>query len=74
VSKAIGLMLTIAGLVLAVWFARMLLEPGPAPLTSFVVAAIAVAMISVGLRYLLKARNKTPKGEPPEERLEGDKR
>jgi hypothetical protein len=68
VSKAIGLMLTIAGLVLAVWFVQMLLLPGPAPLTSFVVAAIAVAMLSVGLRYLLRSKI------GPKAASEGDKR
>ncbi len=54
ISKAIGFILTIAGLVLAVW-----LRPGcspccrePAPLPTFVVAAIAFAMISVGIRSL----------------------
>ena len=71
-SKAIGLMLTIAGLVLAVWFVQMLMLPGPAPLTSFVVAAIAVAMISVGTRYLLKS--KTPDATPQESGPKGDKR
>ena len=58
VSKAIGLTLTIAGLVLAVWFVRMLTAAGPAPLEIFIVAAIAAAMISVGLRYTLKSRKK----------------
>ena len=66
-SKALGLMLTIAGLVLVVWFVQMLMLPGPAPLTSFVVAAIAVAMISVGLRYLLKTKKAKAAAE-------GDKR
>jgi hypothetical protein len=51
-------MLTIAGLVLAVWFAQMLSRPGPAPLESFVVAAISAAMISVGIRYILKSPKK----------------
>jgi hypothetical protein len=60
-------MLTIAGLVLVVWFVQMLMLPGPAPLTSFVVAAIAVAMISVGLRYLLKTKKAKAAAE-------GDKR
>ncbi len=53
-SRAIGLMLTVAGLILAVWFVQMFALPGPAALESFVVAAIAVAMISVGVRYILK--------------------
>ena len=72
-SKAIGLILTIAGLVLAVWFVQKLLLPGPVLLSIFLVAAMAVAMISVGLRYLLKVQNKTPKGEPPSGKPEGDK-
>ena len=55
-SKAIGFILTIAGLVLGVWFVEMLMLPGPAPLYSFVVAAIAVAMVSVGMRYLLRKK------------------
>ena len=55
-------MLTIAGLVLAVWFVRMVMLPNPAPLQAFVVAAIAVAMISVGIRYILKSsRKKKPR-------------
>jgi hypothetical protein len=58
-------MLTIAGLVLALWFVQMLQAPGPAPLHVFIVAVIAVAMISVGVRYILKSpRKKKPQGEP----------
>jgi membrane protein implicated in regulation of membrane protease activity len=57
-SKPIGLMLTIAGLVLAVWFVQMLLVPGPAPLQVFIVAAISFAMLSVGIRYTLKNSKK----------------
>ena len=57
-TKAIGLMLTIAGLILAIWFIQMLVAPGPAALEIFVVAAIAVAMISVGVRYILKQKTK----------------
>ena len=53
-ARAIGLMLTVAGLILAVWFIQNLILPGPAPLEIFVVAAIAVAMISVGVRYIFK--------------------
>ena len=53
-SRAIGLMLTVAGLILAVWFVQMFLLPGPAALESFIVAAIAVAMLSVGVRYIFK--------------------
>jgi hypothetical protein len=59
-------MLTIAGLVLALWFVQMLTAPGAAPLTTFVVAAIAAAMISVGVRYILKSpRKKSKEGSGP---------
>ena len=53
-AKPIGIMLTIAGLVLGAWFVRQVMEPGPAQLPAFIVAAIAVAMVSVGVRYILK--------------------
>jgi uncharacterized membrane protein YfcA len=56
-------MLTVAGIILGVWFVQMLLVPGPPPLTVFIVAAIAFAMISVGVRYILKSpkKKKQPK-------------
>ena len=60
-SKAIGLILTITGLMLGWYFVQMTTMPGPAPLPSFVVAAI-VAMISVGIRYILKTKKKPEKG------------
>ena len=64
ISKGIGLMLTIAGAILAVWFVQMMTLPDPAPLPAFVVAAIAAAMISVGIRYILKSgKKKTKTGE-----------
>jgi hypothetical protein len=64
VSRAIGLTLTICGLVLGVWFVRIVMVPDPAPLPAFVVAAIAVAMISVGVRYILKnPKKKKQQGE-----------
>jgi divalent metal cation (Fe/Co/Zn/Cd) transporter len=53
-SKAIGFILTITGITLGVWVWQMLSFPGPAPLQTFPVAAIAAAMISVGIRYILK--------------------
>ena len=53
-SKAIGLILTITGLMLGWYVAQTMMVPGPAPLPSFVVAAIALAMLSVGVRYILK--------------------
>ncbi len=65
ISKGIGIMLTVAGAILAVWFFGMVTQPDPAPLPSFVVAAIAAAMISVGIRYILKARKKPKTGEGP---------
>ena len=66
-------MLTIAGLVLGVWFVQIELLAGPAPMSSFLVAAMAVAMLSVGLRYMLKAQGKSPNDEPPHLRPEGVK-
>jgi len=57
-------MLTIAGLILASWFLQMTLAPGPAGLETFVVAAIAAAMISVGIRYILKSPPKKKKTPP----------
>ena len=53
-AKPIGFILTITGLTLAVWFWQMISFPGPAPLEAFPVAAIAAAMISVGIRYILR--------------------
>ena len=61
ISKGIGLMLTIAGAILAVWFVQIMMLPDPAPLYAFVVAAIAAAMISVGIRYILKSGKKKQK-------------
>ena len=54
-SKAIGLILTITGLMLGWYFIQTIMQPGPAPLPGFVVAAISVAMISVGIRYIIKS-------------------
>ena len=53
-STPIGFILTITGLTLGVWFWQMVSFPGPAPLQTFPVGAIALAMISVGIRYVLK--------------------
>jgi hypothetical protein len=61
VSRAIGFILTITGAVLGVWFVQMLVVPGPAPLPTFVVAAISAAMISVGIRYIIKSGSKKKK-------------
>ena len=66
-SKPIGLMLTITGAILAVWFVQQILAPGPAPLQAFIVAAMSVAMVSVGLRYVFKKSAMKPK---PEEKKE----
>jgi hypothetical protein len=55
-ARAIGLILVIAGGVLGVWFAQSVAAPGPAAAPAFVVAAIALAMVSVGARYLLRRR------------------
>jgi hypothetical protein len=67
VSKAIGFTLTITGIVLVVWFVRIVMAPDLAPLQAFVVAAIAAAMISVGIRYILKGskKKKKPEGTAP---------
>mgnify|MGYP000440744923 CR=1 FL=1 len=61
-TKALGLMLTITGLMLGWYFVQTAMAPGLAPLPSFVVAAIAVAMISVGVRYILKTKKKPEEG------------
>jgi hypothetical protein len=63
ISKGLGIMLTICGAILGVWFVQMMMLPDPAPLPAFVVAAIAVAMISVGIRYILKGGKKKKTGE-----------
>ena len=65
IAKGIGITLILVGLILAAWFVQMLSLPDPAPLTAFVVAAIAAAMISVGIRYILKSgrTKKQKKGE-----------
>lgn len=57
-SKAIGLILTITGLMLGWFTVQMMLAPDPTPLPVFIVAAIAIAMLSVGVRYILKRPNK----------------
>ncbi len=53
-SKALGLILTITSLMLGWHVGQMVMVPGPAPLSIFIVATIALAMLSVGVRYLLK--------------------
>ena len=63
-SKAIGLILTITGLMLGWYCAQMMMVPGPAPLPVFVVGAISVAMLSVGIRYILKRPKKNQKEGP----------
>jgi membrane protein implicated in regulation of membrane protease activity len=68
VSKAIGLTLTITGLMLAVWFVTLMLQFNwMPPVEYFIVAAMAVAMISVGVRYILKSPKKKSKPEPTKE-------
>ncbi len=63
IAKGIGIMLVLVGLILGAWFVQMLQLPDPAPLPAFVVAAIAVAMLSVGIRYILKSgKKKTGEG------------
>ncbi len=65
-SKAIGLTLTITGAILAWWFFQQLIAPQQTPLPAFIVAAMSVAMISVGLRYIVrKSPPKKPKTKTP---------
>ena len=65
-SKAIGLILTITGLMLGWYFVQTIMHPGPASLPAFIVAAMALAMISVGVRYILKSPPKSVKKKPPQ--------
>ena len=53
-ATPIGFILTITGLTLGAWFWQMISFPGPAPLQAFPVLAVAVAMVSVGIRYILR--------------------
>ncbi len=62
-ARAIGLILTITGIMLALWFFQTFAAPGPAPLFSYIVAAIGLAMLSVGVRYIFKTPN--PPKSPP---------
>ncbi|MEQ1609216.1 MAG: hypothetical protein ABL956_09675 [Hyphomonadaceae bacterium] len=61
VYKGVGLVLTLTGLLLAWYFIPTITRPG------FVIAAIALAMISGGPRYALKGGSKKQKreGESP---------
>jgi membrane protein implicated in regulation of membrane protease activity len=67
-TKGIGFILTITGLLLLVTFVQVALPQGPIPLPYFVILAVAVMMLSVGVRYLMrgfeKKKPKTPKTEP----------
>jgi hypothetical protein len=66
IAKGIGITLILVGLILGAWFVQTMRLPDPAPLTSYVIAAIAVAMLAVGIRYILKSSKKKPKpGEGP---------
>ena len=69
-TKAVGFILTITGLLLLVSFLQVAQQPGPAPLPYFIVLAIAVMMLSVGLRYILKgfaAKAPKPKTTPQQD-------
>jgi hypothetical protein len=57
-ARAIGLILTITGAVISIWFGQLLLAPEPAPAASFAAGAIGLAMVSVGIRYLIKGANR----------------
>ena len=61
IARGVGIMLVLVGLMLGAWFLQMMGLPDPAPLTAYVVAAIAVAMLSIGIRYILKSKKKQPK-------------
>ena len=64
-TKAVGLLLTITGLLLLASFLQVAWREGPVPLPYFVVLAIAVMMLSVGMRYILKGfATKAPKLAP----------
>jgi hypothetical protein len=65
ISKAIGFILTITGLLLTVTFVQIVMATSwtTVPLPWFVVLAIGVMMTSVGVRYILKTRKQKP-GEP----------
>jgi hypothetical protein len=64
-TKAVGFILTITGLLLLVSFLQVAQQPGPAPLPYFIDFAIAVMMLSVGMRYILRGfATKTPQHEP----------
>ncbi len=67
-AKAIGLILTITGLMLGWRFYQTIAQPGPAQPPAFVVAAIAVMMLLVGVRYVIKSpakkKNNREEGSP----------
>lgn len=64
-TKALGLMLTIIGAILAWWFVQQLLAETLTPFPAFIVAAIAVAALSVGIRYLLRKKPKKTASDNP---------
>lgn len=64
-TKAVGLLLTITGLLLLAAFLQVAWPKGPTPLPYFIVFAMAVMMLSVGVRYILKGfAAKAPKLAP----------
>lgn len=63
-TKAVGLLLTVTGLLLLVSFMQVSWREGPVPLPYFVVLAIAVMMLSVGVRYILRGFATKPKLKP----------
>jgi hypothetical protein len=64
-TRAVGFILTITGFLLLVSFLQVAQQPGPAPLPYFIVFAIAVMMLSVGMRYVFRGfATKTLQPEP----------
>jgi TRAP-type C4-dicarboxylate transport system permease small subunit len=59
-SRAIGLILVITGLVLGVWFVQSALPSRPIPWPNYIVAALAAAMVSVGARYVFRKASPAP--------------
>lgn len=67
-AKAIGLILTITSLMLGWRFYQTIAQAGPAPPPAFALAAIAVMMLSVGVRDVItspaKKKNNREEGSP----------
>ena len=69
-TKAVGLLLTVTGLLLLVSFMQVAWRDGPVPLPYYVILALAVMMLSVGVRYILRgfaAKATKPKPTPQQD-------